>query len=262
MDDILLDVADGIATITLNRPATYNAQTPAMWERLRAIGAELPHAVRVVVVRGAGKGFSAGLDTAALRGEPLPGGVSLPELATLPAARADAIIAGYQAAFGWLRRPDIVSVAAVAGHAVGAGFQLALACDMRVLADDARFAMAETTLGLVPDLGGTRRLVELVGYSRAVEICLTGRRVDAAEADRIGLATLVVPGAELDGAVRDLAAAVLAAPPGAVAETKALLSAAALRDFTAQEAAERAAQLRRLAELTGSRATPDPAPGT
>ena len=79
------------------------------------------------------------------------------------------------------------------GHAIGAGFQLALACDLRVLADDAQLAMAEVTLGLVPDLGGTKRLVELVGYSRALEICVTGRRMGAAEADRLGLATVVVP---------------------------------------------------------------------
>ena len=73
------------------------------------------------------------------------------------------------------------------------GFQLALACDLRVLADDAQLTMAEVTLGLVPDLGGTKRLVDLVGYARALEICVTGRRVDAAEAERIGLATVVVP---------------------------------------------------------------------
>ncbi len=68
------------------------------------------------------------------------------------------------------------------GHAIGAGFQLALACDLRVLAEDARFSMAEVTLGLVPDLAGTKRLVELVGYARALEICATGRRIDATEA--------------------------------------------------------------------------------
>ena len=121
-------------------------------------------------------------------------------------------IAGFQAAFTWLRRPSLVTIAAVQGHAIGAGFQLALNCDMRVLADDARFSMAEVTLGLVPDLGGTKRLTELVGYARALEICVTGRRLAADEAERIGLATVVVPAAELDGAVADLAAAVLAAP--------------------------------------------------
>ncbi|MBB4749596.1 enoyl-CoA hydratase/carnithine racemase [Actinoplanes lobatus] len=138
------------------------------------------------------------------------------------------------------------------GHAIGAGFQLALNCDMRVLADDARFSMAEVTLGLVPDLGGTKRLTELVGPSRALEICVTGRRMAADEADRIGLATAVVPRAELDGAVADLAAAVLAADGGAVAEIKALLVGAPQRSYAEQDRAEREAQTRRLSDLLGS----------
>jgi enoyl-CoA hydratase/carnithine racemase len=111
--------------------------------------------------------------------------------------------------------------------------------------------MAEVSLGLVPDLGGTKRLVELVGYARAVEICVLGRRVGAAEADRLGLATSVVPADELDKTVTELTAQLLAAPRDAVVEVKALLAAAAGRDFPAQEAAERAAQLRRIRDLVG-----------
>jgi enoyl-CoA hydratase/carnithine racemase len=112
--------------------------------------------------------------------------------------------------------------------------------------------MAEVTLGLVPDLGGTKRLSELVGPSRALEICLTGRRIAADEADRIGLATAVVPGAELAGAVRDLAAAVLAADAGAVAEVKALLAGASQRSYPEQDRAEREAQTRRVREMLGT----------
>ncbi len=138
------------------------------------------------------------------------------------------------------------------GHAIGAGFQLALACDLRVLADDAQLAMAETGLGLVPDLGGTAPLVETVGYARALELCLTGRRVGADEALRSGLATLVVPRAELAAATADLVAALLAAPRDAVVETKALLLGAVGRPRDAQEAAERAAQLRRLRDLAAA----------
>ncbi len=249
--DVLLSIEDEVATVTLNRPAAYNAQTPAMWARLRDIGRELTGAVRVVVVRGAGPGFSAGLDTAVLRGEPAPGGPSFPEMAVMPAADCDGVISRYQQAFDWLRRPDLISVAAVAGHAIGAGFQLALACDLRILADDAQLAMAETTLGLVPDLGGTKRLVELAGYSHALEICVTGRRIGATEADRLGLASLQVPREELDNATRDLVAAVLAAPRAAVIETKALLAEAGGRSFGEQEAAERQAQIRRIADLAG-----------
>ncbi|HEY3010211.1 MAG TPA: enoyl-CoA hydratase/isomerase family protein [Micromonosporaceae bacterium] len=235
-----------VATVTLDRPDVLNAQHIAMWTELRRIGRELPGDVRVAVVRGEGRAFSAGIDLAETRG---PAFARLVQLAPEECA---AQISQYQEAFSWLRRPDLVTVAAVQGHAIGAGFQLALACDVRVLADDAQLSMAEVTLGLVPDLGGTKRLVELVGYARALELCVTGRRVGAAEADRIGLANVVVPRPELDPAVADLTAAVLAGPRDAVIEIKALLAGAAGRSYAEQEAAEREAQTRRLRDLAGA----------
>jgi enoyl-CoA hydratase/carnithine racemase len=144
-----------------------------------------------------------------------------------------------------------VSIAAVQGHAIGAGFQLALACDLRVVADDVQFAMRETSLGLVPDLTGTHPLVALVGYGRALEICLTGRFVQAEEAVSTGLANLAVPADQLDAAVSDLASAILAAPRDAVIETKTLIRGAHHRTYDDQRAAERAAQARRLRDLAG-----------
>lgn len=215
-----------------------------MWDVLREIPRQLSGDIRIVVVRGEGRAFSAGLDRS------VAGGL-VAELAQLPAADALARIAAAQEAFSWLRRPDLVTIARVQGHAIGAGLQLALACDLRVLAEDAQLAMAEVTLGLVPDLGGTKRLVELVGYARALEICVTGRRLDATEAARLGLANLVVPAAELDGAVEDLTAAVLAGDRDAVIEIKALLAGAAGRSYQDQERAERQAQYRRLRDLAG-----------
>lgn len=235
-----------VATVTLCRPEVRNAQTHHTWLALRGFGRDLPADVRVVVLRGDGRSFSSGLDLSLIQ----PDG-PLATLARAPHAEASAQIAEYQQAFGWLRRPDLITVAAVQGHALGAGLQLALACDLRVLADDAQLAMAEVTLGMVPDMGGMKRLVELVGYARALEICVTGRRLDAAEASRIGLANLVVPAADLDAAVRDLTAAVLAGNRDAVNEIKALLSAAAGRSYAEQERAEREAQLRRIRDLVG-----------
>jgi enoyl-CoA hydratase/carnithine racemase len=211
----------------------------------------LTSGARVVVLRAEGPSFSAGLDRAMLTPQGTPGEPTFVELAGLEPADLDQAIATFQEAFTWWRDERIVSIAAVQGHAVGAGFQLALACDLRVLADDARLSMREPSLGLVPDLGGTQPLVELVGYSRALEICVTGREVAAAEAARIGLTELVVPPADLDGAVRDLCAAILAAPADAVRETKALLRAASGRGYDEQRAAERAAQGRRLRALAG-----------
>jgi len=240
-----------VATITLCRPAVLNAQTPDMWLALRSFERQLTGDVRVVVVRGEGRCFSAGLDLSVATAPAADGG-EFARVAAGSDSAALARIAEFQAAFAWLRRPDLITIAAVQGHAIGAGFQLALACDLRVIADDAKFCMAEATLGLVPDLGGTKRLVELVGYARALELCVTGRRVDAEEADRVGLANLVVPGPELDGAVKDLVAAVLAAPRDAAVEIKALLLGAAARTDDEQLGAEREAQLRRIRDLAGS----------
>jgi enoyl-CoA hydratase/carnithine racemase len=205
----------------------------------------------VVTVRGAGPAFSSGLDRAMFTPPGVPGAPSLADLAALPVGEAERWIEGAQQAFSWLGRPGLVSIAVVRGHAIGAGFQLALACDLRVVAEDVSFAMAETSLGLVPDLGGTGVLVNLLGYARALEICLTGRRVGAAEAVQTGLATLAVPGEELDAAADELAAAVLAAPDAAVRETKSLLAGARERSPAEQLRAEREAQVRRLRALAG-----------
>jgi enoyl-CoA hydratase/carnithine racemase len=148
-----------LATVVLDRPEKRNAQTPAMWRRLAAVGRQLlaDDAVRVVLLRAEGPSFSAGLDramfTTGLEGEP-----GLLTLAALDDAALDKTIDGFQQAFAWWRDDRVVSIAAVQGHAVGAGFQLALGCDLRVVADDVQLAMKETSLGLVPDLGGTRPL--------------------------------------------------------------------------------------------------------
>ncbi|GDY28954.1 enoyl-CoA hydratase/isomerase family protein [Gandjariella thermophila] len=252
---IELTVEGERATITLNRPDVLNAQTPSTWRALRAVGDGLDPSVRVVVVRGAGRSFSAGLDRRMFTGEDVEGDAGLVSLAALADGDAKARIAGFQEAFTWLTDPARITVAAVHGHAIGAGFQLALACDLRILAEDAQLTMAETTLGLVPDLGGTLPLVRHVGYPRAVEICLTGRRVPADEALRIGLANAVVPAGELDAATDALVKQLLKAPAGAATETLALLaSAASGPTLEAQLEAERAAQVRRIAALAAANA--------
>jgi enoyl-CoA hydratase/carnithine racemase len=244
-----LDVDGAILTVTLSRPDVRNAQTPAMWRALAAIGAGLEPDVRVAVVRGDGPAFSAGLDRRMMTPDGIPGEPTFRDIAELPDDRALTLIEDFQAGFGWWRRPDVISVAAVQGAAVGAGFQLALACDLRVIAEDARFCMREPTLGLVPDLGGTKPLVEVVGYARALEICATGRWVEAREAIGTGLATIAVPVDQLAGTVADLTAALTAAPAAAVRATKALLLEAADRPYDAQLEAERRAQLGRLRDL-------------
>ncbi|GAB3788419.1 enoyl-CoA hydratase/isomerase family protein [Nocardioides ungokensis] len=247
---LLVEQTGPVATITLDRPEVRNAQTPAMWRALAAVGDALPDETRVVVVRGAGHSFSAGLDRSMLAPGGAPEGVeTVADLLTASDEQMSATIDDYQQGFTFLRDPRFISVAAVQGYAVGAGFQLALACDLRVVADDAQFCMKESALGLVPDLTGTKPLVESVGYARALEICVTARMVGAAEAVAIGLALAAVPAGELDATVADLVGALTAPMPDAVTETKALLLGAADRDLEEQRRLEREAQVRRFREV-------------
>ncbi len=239
-----LDVVGAVATITLARPERRNALTFSTWRTLARIGATLPEDVRVVVVKGEGPSFSAGIDLRMFSPEGVPGEDAF-------GSTDESFILGLQEGYLWLRRPDIVSVAAVQGHAIGGGFQLALSCDLRVAADDVKFSMKEPALGIVPDLTGTKPLVDIVGVSRALELCLTTRMVYAEEAARLGLAELVVPAAELDSAVSDLVEAILAIRPSTAAATKRLLRAAPGNTLEEQAAAERREQVVLLRELSG-----------
>jgi len=231
--------APGAATVTLSRPERRNAMTPGTWRGLAAIGSSLPPAVRVVVVRGEGPAFSAGIDLRLLRAEGVAGEDPLPSPAD---PGFEEWIASCQEGFAWLHHHSIVSVAAVRGHAIGAGFQLALACDLRILADDAQLSMREPTLGLVPDLMGTKPLVDIVGLPRALELCLTGRLVAAEEARALRLAELVVSAADLDATAGDLAAAILGLDPATARSVKELLAQAPGHTLEQQAAAERRAQ--------------------
>jgi enoyl-CoA hydratase/carnithine racemase len=246
---LTLETGGPIARITLNCPERRNSQTPSMWRALADIGANLPDEIRVVVLKGAGASFSAGLDVGLLTAEGVPGEDAVSELMHRSDREVLETIDEYQRGFTWLRDSRFVTIAQVHGHAIGAGFQLALACDLRVVADDVKFCMKEPALGLVPDLAGTKPLVEIVGFSRALEICATARYVLADEARELGLATAVVPAADLDATTADLTEAILANAAGAVRETKALLRSAAVTDLDDQRLRERQAQLRRFREL-------------
>ena len=246
---LLLEIEDAVATVTLNKPDQRNSQTPAMWRMLTQIGAHLPDSVRIVVLKGAGKAFSAGLDRAMFSAEGLPDEQGIPDLINAPDDVILDAIAEFQAGFAWLRDPRFVSIAAVQGYAIGGGFQLALGCDLRVVADDVQFSMKEPALGIVPDVGGTQPLVECVGYSRALDICVTTRFVGAEEAYAIGLANRVAPREELDAATQTLVDEILAINEGAVRETTALLQGAARIDADAQRLRERQAQVRRFHDL-------------
>jgi enoyl-CoA hydratase/carnithine racemase len=233
-------------TVTLDNPARRNAQTPSLWLALATVAESLDPEVRVVVLRAEGPAFSAGIDVAMLTPDGVEGEVSMLAPAAESAEAMAQTIEPYQRGFTAWAETHAVVVAAVQGHAIGAGFQLALAADLRVVADDVQLAMRETSLGLVPDLGGTGPLVALVGYSKALEVCVTGRAVGAAEAVAAGLASVAVPADELGATTADLVAAILAAPEPAARELKPLLRSAVRAGRDDQRRREREAQGRLL----------------
>jgi enoyl-CoA hydratase/2-(1,2-epoxy-1,2-dihydrophenyl)acetyl-CoA isomerase len=234
--------ADDIGTLTLARPAKRNAQNPLMWQELAALGEKLlaDDDLRCLVVRGEGKDFSAGIDLV----EGMAG--LLAELGTAPESRLDDGLALAQT-FRWIRQLGCASVAAVQGHAYGAGLQLALACDFRILADNAKAGLLETRYGILPDMGATIWLPPLIGDGRAREMILLGEVIDAAEALRIGLANRVVPADDLDDAAIDLATRIAAQPPLAVRGARRAMEAASHND---ESQGFRAAVIEQLACLT------------
>jgi enoyl-CoA hydratase/carnithine racemase len=212
-----------VGTLTLARPDKRNAQNPLMWEELARLGAELlpDETLRCLVVTGEGPAFSAGIDLV----EGMAG--MLADMAEHP--RDEHVLGAGRAAagtFSWIPALGCASVAAVRGHAYGAGLQLALACDFRVFSENARVGLLETRYGLLPDMGATVRLPRIVGESRARELILLGDVIDAAEALRIGLANRVVADGDLDAAAAELAGRLAAQPPVAVRGARRAIEAA------------------------------------
>jgi len=207
--EVLYEVTDHVATVTLNRPEKMNAATFTMAEQLQEAVAEAERdpQVRVTVLTGAGRAFCAGDDvekawgddrmaeTLAWLGDVRPG--MTPESQLLLECR----------------KP---TVAAVNGAAMGVGMDFALLCDLRLASEHARFAQLYVKLGLMADITGYWRLPQLVGQAKAAELLLTGDVIDAEEARRIGLVSSVHPAAELLPAAVDLAGRIAANPPQAV----------------------------------------------
>jgi enoyl-CoA hydratase/carnithine racemase len=222
-DTIRFDRNEHIGTLTLARPDKHNAQNPRMWEELSRLGDDLlgDRTLRCLVVVGDGPSFSAGLDLVeGLAGaiaeaveEAAAGGHSADGPLEDHLVEAALVAAG---TFTWIPRLPCPSIAAVHGHALGAGLQLALACDFRIFGASARVGLTETRYGLLPDMGATVRLPRLVGDGVARELILLGEVIDAAEARRIGLANQVVGDDQLHDAAVALARRLAAQPPLAV----------------------------------------------
>lgn len=220
-ETLIFERQDGIGWLRLNRPEKLNAQTPRMWAELRDLGRELraDADLRCLVVSGEGRAFSSGIDLAEItRGDGLAGA------AEVKAGERDdplaAMILQGQEAFTWLPEAPFPSIAAVRGYALGAGLQLALACDLRVAARGTKLGVLEFRYGLLPDLGGTAWLPRAVGPAKAKELVFTAATIDADEALRIGLVNQVVEDERLDLLVRGLAETIAGQPPIAVKHAK------------------------------------------
>ncbi len=242
---IRLEIDGAVASVVLDRADRRNAMTPAMWLALAAVPDLLPESTRVVVVRGDGASFCAGLDLRLATPEGVPGEGTFADFFgehVDDAGIADTI-GEWQRGFTWLRDPRWITISAVQGAAVGAGFQLALSTDLCLAAEDAKFCMRENALGLIPDMTGTKALFDRVGYARALEICATARWVPAAEAAQLGIVQSVVPAAGLETVVGELVAALLANPAPPAVALKRLLLDAGPRDVETQARAEREIQV-------------------
>jgi len=212
-ETVIVETGDGVALIRLNRPAALNALNDALMNALTAAldAAEADGAVRAIVITGSDRAFAAGAD--------------IKEMATKSYADVygeDFITRNWERVTR-CRKPVI---AAVAGYALGGGCELAMMCDFIIAADTARFGQPEITLGVSPGAGGTQRLTRFVGKSKAMDMVLTGRMMDAAEAERCGLVSRVTPLAELLPTAMEAARKVAALSPNAVMLTKEMVGAA------------------------------------
>jgi 2-(1,2-epoxy-1,2-dihydrophenyl)acetyl-CoA isomerase len=219
MAAVTLTVADGLATIELNRPEALNAWNTALGDELNAavLSVAADDAVRGVLVRGAGRAFSSGADLKDLSGrETTPEG--MPDLGKVLREVYHPIILG-------LREMPKPVVAAVNGPAVGIGLSLALACDLVVAAESAYFLLAFVNIGLVPDGGSSALVPARIGFTRAAELALLGERVDARTALQWGLINRVVADEELPAAAEALARHLANGPTRSYAGSKRQLNA-------------------------------------
>jgi len=182
--NILTETRDRVAIVTLNRPKALNALSDSLAEELAEAlkGFDSDPAISVIVITGSEKAFAAGADIGAMAEW------------DYQKVYGDDYITKHFEQVRHTRKPVI---AAVAGYALGGGCELAMMCDLIIAADTAKFGQPEITIGTMPGLGGTQRLPRAVGKAKAMELCLTGRMMDAAEAERSGLVARVVPADKL-----------------------------------------------------------------
>lgn len=214
MNNLLVEVESGIAVVTINRPKSLNALNSETLAELSECFSDIEkrNDVKVLILTGSGeKSFVAGADISEMVSSDAINGRKMALLA--------------KAAFEKLENMRQVTIAAVNGFALGGGCEIAMACDIRVASENAKFAQPEVGLGTIPGFGGTQRLARLVGKGRAKELIFTTDMIDAQEAYRIGLANKVVPLAELLDKCKEMAKKIMAQSSFAVSMAKAAINA-------------------------------------
>jgi 2-(1,2-epoxy-1,2-dihydrophenyl)acetyl-CoA isomerase len=235
-ETIQLEMRGQVCVLTLNRPDRLNALTVDTANDFKAAVAEaLQHGARAIVLTGAGRAFCAGGDL-----------LEMQEIASREGrleAFFDEPLRILNETILLIRQTPVPFIAAVNGFASGGGCNLALACDLVIAAESAKFNQAFVKIGLVPDCGGTFILPRLVGLKKAAELMFTGDMVTAPQAAQMGMINSVVPDAELMGQVMSIAQRLAESPTAAIAQIKRLLEASAVNDYGGQLDREREAQI-------------------
>jgi enoyl-CoA hydratase len=228
---IIYEKSDQIATITLNRPEKLNALSPDLLKELyKALNdADTDASVRVIVITGGETVFAAGADLGAMD-------AGMPDVVQAFAARFAA-----HNPFDYIEQIGKPVIAAIAGYALGGGLELALCCDLRLAADNAKFGQPEIRVGLIPGAGGTQRLPRLIGMTKAKELIMLGETINTEEALQLGLINAVVPAENLLDEARKLAARLIKRPPFGLRLAKTVMNMGADRDLQSALALERQA---------------------
>lgn len=212
-ETLITEIEGHVATITLNRPDAMNAFNNMLMDELTTAldTFEADDDIGCIIITGSSKAFAAGADIKEMR-----------ELTYMDAYYRDFITANWERA-SKCRKPLI---AAVAGYALGGGCELAMMCDFILAADNAKFGQPEITIGVSPGAGGTQRLTRFIGKSKAMEMCLTGRMMEADEAERCGLVSRIVPVEDLVDEAKSVAKKIASMPRATAMLTKEMVNAA------------------------------------
>lgn len=202
MPAVDMEISEAICTLTINRPEALNALNRSVLAEMDAALDSVPEGAGALIITGAGKAFVAGAD--------------IPEMAAMAPKEAEEFSRLGQGVFSKLASMNMPVVAAVNGYALGGGCELALACDIRIASEKAKFGQPEVGLGIIPGFGGTQRMVRAAGEAKAKELIFTGAVIDASEALRIGLVNKVVPPEKLIEESRALVKAIMEKGPAAI----------------------------------------------